>query len=292
MNRLQLNLVLVFVVAALATTLYFTQKKEEKGPPLTALNGSSLTSIRIEHPDAAAVQLLKQDGQWRITEPVQAATDPFEVASLISLATMEAKHRLPVAEVDLKELGLAPPAYRITLNDQVLAFGNQEPINFRRYIHVGEQVALIDDPPAGPLDADYSELVAKELLPAGAKIAKIEVPGLTMTQSDADGGWALTPAQADASNDRKQQLADAWKTARSMWNGLMPEDASGEPVTITLQDGTEMKLQIAAREPQLIIDRPALKVRYTLSRALEEQLLALPPPPAAPAAAVPVEIPS
>ncbi len=292
MNRLQLNLLLLVVVAALATTIYFTQKKEEKGPALTALNDGNLSRIRIEHPDAAAIELQKQpDGQWRLTEPVAAATDRFEVASLLALTSFERKYELAVADVDLKELGLAPPLYRIQLDDQTLEIGAQEPISFRRYIRVGDQIALIEDPPSAPLDADYSELIAKELLPSGAKIAKIVLPGLTLARSSDAEPWALTPEQADATAAQKQQLADAWLAARSMWNGKMPSDASGEPLTITLQDGSEVHLQIAAREPQLLIDNPALQLRYTLSRALEDSLLKLPQPTtAAPPGAEPAPL--
>lgn len=283
MTRLQLNLALIVIVAGLAAVLFFTKEEEKKGPPLTTLTEAAVERIRLEHPDRPAIALVKQDGQWRLTEPVETRADPLEVASIVSLATLEAKRKLAVAEVDLKELKLDPPVYRVTLNDTVLAIGDSEPIEYRRYIRVGEEIALTDDPPSAALDADFSDLVAKELLPPGAMIRRIEVPGLTLVRSADGQSWTETPAQAGASADQKQKFVDGWQSARAMWNAAIPageENKPGEPVTI-VHDGGELKLKIVAREPQLIIENPAAKVRYTLSKALENEILRLPDPPKA-----------
>lgn len=289
MNRMQLNAVLVLVVAGLAAALYFTQKKEDKGAPLTALAADAVTSIRIEHPDQAAIRLDKQAGRWLLTEPVQAEIDPFEVASLVNLATQETKRKLPLAEVKLGELKLDPPQFRVTLNDQKLDFGDMEPLEYRRYVRVGDAVALIDDPSATAVDADYSDLVAKDLLPAAAELQKIEVPGLTVERAADGKTWTANPAAAKASSDALAAFTEAWRKARAMWNAKMPADGGqGEPITLTLKDGAAVHLVLVSREPQLILDRPDLKLRYSLSKADADTLLKLPEaPPPAPAADAP-----
>lgn len=293
MNRMAVNGALVLVVAGLAATVYFTQKKEEKGPPLTTLAEDAVTSIRIEHPDQPAIKLEKDGMLWKLTEPVQAPTDLFQVASLVNLATLETRRTLKASEVQLPELKLEPPQFTITLNDQALAFGDIEPFEYRRYVKVGDTVALIDDPSAITVDADYSELVAKEILPGSAEIEKIAVPGLTVTRGEDGKSWTATPASDAATTDALAAFVDAWQRARAMWNAKMPDDgAIGEPITLTLKDGV-VELVLVSREPQLVLDRPDLKIRYTLSKADENQLLKLPEPPkeeakadaAAPAAA-------
>lgn len=286
MNRMQLNAVLVLVVAGLAAALYFTQKKEEKGAPLTALAADAVKSIRIEHPGQPTIQLEKQAGRWQLTAPVQAETDPFEVASLVSLATQETKRKLPLADVKLGELKLDPPQFSVTLNEQKLDFGDMEPLEYRRYVRVGDTVALIDDPSSTAVDADYSDLVAKDLLPASAELQKIEVPGLTVERAADGKTWSASPATAEASSDALARFTEAWRKARAMWNAKMPADGGqGEPVTLTLKDGTAMHLVLVSREPQLILDRPELKLRYSLSKADADTLLKLTeaPPPAPPA---------
>lgn len=291
MNRAYLNLALLAIVAGLAATVWFTQKKEApKGPPLTTLTSAAVNSISIEHPDEPTIKLVKKGDEWQLTAPVQSPTDPFEVASLVNLATTEAKRTLKVGDVKLADLKLAPPRFTITLNDRKLEFGDTEPLEYRRYVRHGDSVALIDDPSDTAVDADYSNLVAKELISPGAEIDKIEVPGLSVSRSDGKD-WSATPASDAASGDALARFVQAWRAARSMWNAAMPADGGkGEPITLTLKDGT-VHLVLVSKAPQLIIDRPDLKLRYTLSKADADTLLTLTEPkpgePAKPANAPP-----
>lgn len=285
MKRMQLNMGLAAAALGLAVAVWVGRDKPEQLPPLTPIAESDLKTIAIAHPDAPAIKLEKRDGTWRLLEPVNAPTDAFEVSSLVGLAKLEVKRSLPLAEVSLAELKLEPPQYTVTLNDQVLAFGDSEPLEYRRYVRTGDSVALVSDPPSAALDADYSDLIAKELLPQNAQIRRIEVPGLSVRRSDDGQAW-VAEGRSDVSTDQLQGFVDAWKNARAMWNARRPSDAgeAGDAVKLVLDDG-EVLLRVVAREPQLQIDRPEYGVRYTLSKAEADKLLKLPEPAAAPAPA-------
>ena len=286
MKRSQLNAGLLVLSLGLAAAVFFSQDKEKPGAPLTALTAAAVTSIALEHPGRPAVKLQKDGSQWKLVEPVQGEADPLEINGILALATLETKSTLELAQVNLAELGLEPPAYKITLNDQVLEFGGTEPLQYQRYVKAAGKIALVDDPPANALDADYSDLVGKTLLPANAEISAIQLPGLKIARSADGKDWALTPDDPKASADQKQKLVDGWKNARAMWNAAdAPEGSPGDTVTITLKD-RELKFIVAERDPQLVLVNPALKVRFTLSKALVDELLKLPaetPPPAEPA---------
>lgn len=289
MKRVYLNLALLLIVAGLSATVWFTQKKAPpKGPPLTALSADAVTHISIAHPGQPTITLEKKGAEWQLTEPVQAPTDPFEVASLVNLATQETRHTLNVADVKLADLKLDPPQFTVTLNDQKLEFGDTEPLEYRRYVRHGDSIALIDDPSGTAVDADYSNLVAKELISPGVEIDKIDVPGLSVSRSEGKD-WSATPASDAATGDALARFVQAWRAARSMWNAAMPADGGkGEPITLTLKDGV-VHLVLVSKEPQLIIDRPDLKLRYTLSKADADTLLKLGKKAEAPAAAEPAE---
>ncbi len=282
MKRSTLNVMLVAAVAGLGAAVWFTQKQAEQGPPLTALAADTIERIAILHPGnpgAAEIQLGKQNGEWRVVAPVQAAADPLEVATLINLASQETHRRLKLTETDTRELKLEPPQFTVMLGEQKLDFGDIDPLEYRRYVRVGDEIALIDDPPAASVDADYSDLVGKELLPARAEIERIEVPGLKVERRPDGKTWAATP-DAGAGGDALARFVDGWSGARAMWNAAMPADGGqGEAVRIILKDGQTLDFTIAAREPQLVLDRPAWKLRYTLSKADESRLLTLAPPP-------------
>lgn len=280
MSRAKLNLALVGVLAGLGAVAWFTREKPEVLPPLTALTEATLKTIAIEHPGQPAVRLEKRDAGWHLVAPVDAPVDALEVNGLVALAGAKVERSLPLADVKLAELGLEPPAYGITFNDQSLAIGADEPIQARRYVKTGDHVALIADPPAEALDADYSELVAKALLPEGAKIQRVEVPGLVVSRN-AEGQW-VADGQPDATQEQMQVLVDGWSKARSMWNALIPDGgkdlgaAGGKPIRIVF-DGGEVQLRLAGFEPQLLIDNPAYGVRYAVSKADEATLLTLLP---------------
>lgn len=276
MQRQTLNIGLAVAVLGLGAAVFLAQKKDEMNPPLTPITATTLDHVALEHPGSPTVKLERRDGQWKITEPVQVDADPFEVNAFIDLAKLEVKKSLELSAVSLKELGLDPPAYDVVLNGQKLAFGAQEPIQARRYILANGKVALVDDPPAEALDADYSDLVSRALLPKGAEIKSIAMPGLTIAKSTDEKSWTLTPDDPDASSDSRQKLMDAWRNAKAMWNAALPkEGVKGDDVTVTLKDGTALKFLVTEREPQFVIARPDIAVSYTLSKQLVDEMLKL-----------------
>lgn len=284
MKRTHLNMGLLVIVAGLGAAVWFGQKKtDEKKPPLTTLDKSAVDTVVIEHPGSPAIRLGKQNGVWMLTAPVQAETDPFEVNALVGLADTGVQQTL--AEGDLKELGLAPARYRITVNQHTIDFGGEEPLKYRRYVLVdGKQIAIIDDPGSAAFDADYSDLVAKNLLPANADITRIAAPGLSIEKT-ADGAW-ISPDHPQARPEQLLAVVTAWKNAKAMFNAAIePDDAKAEPVGLTLSDGRTIGFNIVARDPQLLLSRADLGVRYTVSKADIDTLLKLGEP--APAAAQP-----
>lgn len=278
MHRGRLNLVLLGVAAALAVAVYFSQEKEKQGPPLTALKPDQVTRIAIGHPDSPAIRLEKSGDRWALVAPVKADVDALELSGLIGLADRQTQETLDPAAVSLVELGLEPPQYTLTLNDTAIAFGTLEPLQFQRYVKVGDAISLIEDPPSTALDKDYHDLVARALFADGAQIRQIKLPQLTLARG-ADGAWTLTPADPAATTDRMQKLADGWKNARSMWNEMAQDAAlrpKGEPVAVTLADGNTVNFLVTEREPQFKLLRPDLGIRYVLSKALTAELLQLP----------------
>lgn len=289
MKQLRLNLILMAIVVALVGALYFGKKKEApKGLPLTALKAEAIDKLTLHHPNAADIVLEKKGRQWALTAPVQVAADPYELNSLLGVATAEAKTSIDPKDVKkLSDLGLDPPAFSLTLNDVKVDFGGTEPLNYRRYVETGGKIGLIDDPPASALDADYSDLVAKTLLPEGAQITAIAVPGLKVARTADGKAWTTDPADPKAGSDELQKFVDTWTSARALWNAAAPADAkpAANPQTalITLKDGTVLSFSIAGRDPQLVLERADLKVQYDLAKGDADKLLKLPEPPPPPA---------
>ena len=275
MNRKYLNLALLVLFLGLGAVLYFGDEQDEEETPLTALAAADVERVQIDHPQQTPTVLVKQDGDWRLSSPVEARADNFEVNSLLALADTPVHKQFPAAGTDLAGLGLSPPKYTITLNNRVIDFGDTEPLQHQRYVMLDDEVALIDDLGSAAFDEDPSDLVAKTLLPDGARLSRIELPNLVLVRKD--DRWQSEPGRPEATSERIETLVDAWSRARAMWNEAMPETGGGDPLTLVLEEGREIHLIVAAREPQLILERPDYGVRYHLSKALADELLRLPP---------------
>lgn len=278
-QRQLLNLALGVTVVALAAGVWLAREQAEPAKPLTALKADDITIIEVRHPGKPTIRLEKNAQGWALTKPVEVAADSLQVAGLTSLATQETSAQYPLVELDLKNVELEPPAYEIQLNDTVLAFGGTEPIDYRRYIRVGETVYLTSDPPSTALDADYSDLVHAQLAPPGGKLTRIRAPSVTLTEQ-ADGSWQVAPAKADLGVDATRALVDAWKNARSLWRAEFESGdrpSSTDRISVTL-DGQEVVFAVVEREPQLKLARLDLKVVYTLAPNFGTDLFKLKPP--------------
>lgn len=277
MQRSVLNLCLGVAALGLGAAVIFSHKEDSKGPTLTPFTAETIEHIRIEHPGSPAIELQKEKGVWHLTAPVKSEADPFDVNGILEVASLEAQATLDPATVSAKELGLDPPAYTVTLNNQTLEMGGVEPIKFRRYVRTAGKIALIADPPSAALDADYSDLVTRKLLPADAVIQSIELPEFTIRRSDDGKSWALSHGDNDVTSDAKQKLVDAWKSARALWNAAAPKELKGERAVVTTQNGP-LEFIITQRQPQLILARKDLNVSFTLSEELMKQMLQLEAP--------------
>lgn len=278
MNRTRLNVLLAVVVAALAGGAYWA--KGHKNPPketLTPLAAEGVERIQLDWPGSPRIELARQNGNWFLKQPVEARADRFEAVGATSLASTEVQERIEDSEVDLKELGLAPPSHTITLNDVVLEFGGSDALQSRRYVRVGGVVKLIDEPATAALDKDYADLVSKALFGPGDELVKIELPAFTLARNE-KGEWSAPADTPQATPAALKTLAEGWKDAQAMWNEAAADvaDATGDSVRITLKDGRVQEYRIAATDPQLSLYAPALKVRHQLSKALAETLLQLP----------------
>lgn len=292
MSRKSLNIVLVALALGLGLAIYFSQQPEQQATPLTALQQEEITNIRIEHPGQPTIALEKREGGWWLTEPVEARANPVELRGLLNLAARETSGEYKIDNIEPKKLGFNPYQRRLVLNDTVIDFGDQEPIENRRYARVGDQVFLIADPSTPALDQDYSELVSRQIVPDPKKLTRLELSKFTLTQQES-GGWAVSPKAQDKGADAAQSLVDAWKQAEAMWIDLSDEEnaakAEQAKETVRLKLGEEqIEYQVIAREPQLKLTRKDLNVIFNLPKPMGASLFELQPPaqePAEPAAA-------
>ena len=274
MKRKHLNALLALAVAGLAAAAWFAREKPEPPPPpLTSLSVDAIRSIRIQHSGSPDIRLEKRKDGWWLVTPVETRAEPMEVNGILDLASRPSQRRYTAKEMNLAELGLAEPRWHVEFNDVKIALGDTDPIEARRYVHLGHQVHLIEDPPSAALDAEYQDLISRRLVAENARLLRVEVPGLVLSRNEKEG-WDVRPAAADKGADAAQKLADAWQHAQAMW--ITPRSKLRPQGEVKLKtDREELRFEILDREDQLILARPELGVQFTLPKNLAADLFTL-----------------
>ncbi len=277
-SRLLVNLILLAVIAILAAVAIIKPgKKEVAPPPLLAIDAHALTHVILQNRETLHFE--KQDGQWRLTAPFAARLNQTRVSQLLDVANATSAAQYPLKADELAQFGLNPPQATLTLGDKVLQFGSTDPLKMRRYVRIGDTLHLVDDNFFHHLTAAATDYVDKRLLPEGAKIREIQLPGLRAVKS-AEGKWIAEPA-ADLGTDLAE-LASVWATSRAIDVKQMDPSAAGDIIRIGLAEAEPIEFVILKTAPELVLGRRDLGLQYELTRETSRELLNQPKPMAPP----------
>lgn len=270
-SRLILNLVLLAIIAVLATLAFFEPgKKTEESKPLAAVDEKALTAITLKNQDTITFE--KKDGHWKLAAPFQAPVNEIRVKQLLDITKANPEAQYPVKAEDLGQYELDKPKATLILGSTTLLFGGTDPINMRRYVKIGDTLYLVNDDFFHHLSAGATDYVDKKLLPESAKVKEIVLPGLKATLG-ADGKWTREPA---GDKPDLSELATLWTTARAIDVKRLEGQAKGDTVHIGLAEGNPVAFVIVQRDPEPILARQDLGLQYELTGETARQLLNLP----------------
>ncbi len=273
MTRIQLILALV----ATALGLYLLQEVEPTTPaspePLTALDPQQVQRIELYMgaDSDAAIVLRRQDQAWLLETPVQIEADALSVGEILRLASAPSRLQRPAEAFELAKLKLAPPLWRVRLDQTELQVGGIESISRQRYVRHQDTVHLVPDFNPAPLDGNYADLVSRQLLPQDAEILEIRLPSHGAEAEAGSGAEPMTPEQA-------WQLAQRWRQAAADWVTRpmnLHFDAVRHRVTVVTAAQT-LDFLISATGPRLELIRPDLDLLYSLPGSASTELLSTP----------------
>jgi hypothetical protein len=134
-----------------------TGKPLVEGVPMDLVTGVALEERGADGQLRKKMAFAKKDGKWRLTEPLAAAADDYEVGRLIR-PVLEGKYRQSFepgvkGQPGLDAQGLAPPAYRLTLAAEargdkpartiVVDIGKKAQIGEGLYVRLGDAKKVI-----------------------------------------------------------------------------------------------------------------------------------------------------
>jgi hypothetical protein len=293
MQRGTLNLLLAAALLALGALAWFRPGTTEAPEGELAFPGVATAKLlRATNTAATNSWTLERgaDGGWALTAPFRLPLDPALVDALVKdLTEARAPARYPASALDAKAAGLDAPSLLLEVDAARYAFGGTEPINYRRYVQHDDQVLLVNDLLYFRMSQGWANLADKRLLPRGARIEKLELPGITLSV-DAAGKRTLTPDDGQVSADALAALLDAWTLQTAMeLQPLDPELVAQATLRVTLAGRAQpLEFKVLPSQEGLRLARADLGVEYRFPSESRTALLELErSAPALPAATTP-----
>lgn len=280
MNRGTLNLILAAALIALAWLAWYKPGSTAKSEGELAFPGvADATLLRATNTAAANSWTLARaaDGKWALTAPFRLPAEPAVVDALIKdLTEARASARYTASALDPKVVGLDAPSLLVEVGAARYAFGGTEPINYRRYVQHDDQVLLVNDLLYFRMSQGWTNLADKHLLPAGARIERLELPGVTLSV-DAAGKRTLAPDDGTVSTDALGAMLDAWTLQAAMeLKPLDPELVAQATLRVTLAGQPQpLEFKVLQSTEGLRLARADLSIEYRLPSEARAPLLEL-----------------
>ena len=280
-KRNLLNLVLAVVLAALLVLVIFEPEKKQPAPkvPLTTINPADIHHVVVEQTQQPSIDLKKINGEWEMTKPFAIAANSDRVGNLLSILGTTSLAQYKDSAVDLAQFKLVRPELVLYLDSHKLSFGTTEALAGNRYVQIGNIVHLIRDRFTYLIRGPATSLVSPALLPKGAKLTALTVPGMTFTSTKT--GWHVTPDKDVKSADQVNQFLDEWRYARAARVTKMndnPDNAMKNPsniITVKMADKT-LHFQLDRTKDEVLLSRADKGLQYHFQTDMGDKLLKLP----------------
>lgn len=151
LRRMLLNLALLLLVAGVGVWGWQLARQPEKtSEALLSLGKGEINQLIIMlRPGTAQVQTIRMQKyaaeQWKMLEPQQANVNPVRVTQLLTLLDEVVNASYDVQGKDLTQYALQPGNVTLTLNDQTLVFGMENPVSHQRYILHNGKIKLVSE---------------------------------------------------------------------------------------------------------------------------------------------------
>ncbi|HSS63868.1 MAG TPA: DUF4340 domain-containing protein, partial [Gammaproteobacteria bacterium] len=145
--RVLVNVVLLSVAVGLVLFIWLDPWRQP--PParekLSDIDPIQVRRLRIEGPDRAPIELMREKSGWRLVEPLSLPANENRVSALLGLAAATVHDAFRAEGNNLGEFGLDPPKARVLFEQHEFRFGDTESLNGWRYVQYGTDVHLITD---------------------------------------------------------------------------------------------------------------------------------------------------
>jgi hypothetical protein len=273
-RSLLINIALALVVAGIAAWMILRPGEQSAATrSISQKKPADATRIAIERKGLPGFVLEKDKaGNWVQSAPFPARTDASKAPRLLDLLGARAKTTYPAN--DLGRFELDQPFARMTIDDQVFAFGAVNAVTNEQYVLAADTVFLVSPMHGFALPTQVDSLASHLLLAEDEIPTEFVLPGVTIELRD--GKWVRTPPASDPaklSQDDFVRWTEQWRYASSLATRVPAAKPVGDSVRITLQNGRTIEMRILSRSPELRLLRTDENLEYVFAAETGARLL-------------------
>ncbi len=271
-SRVWLNLIMFATAVGLAVFLYIKPSFQPQTTyPISSLSKEAVQLIQISS-QHGTIELKRSNGDWLMTEPLQARADKTKVERILDLLTTTSDYRLPPE--NLSRYGLAAPIAQLQVNHELFAFGQIAPVSNHQYVMTQSGIFLISPRHAMLLTVAPTELIDRQLLGEAEIPQQFIFKAMHLQQTEK---WLLSSDASDVhlSQDEINQWVHSWQLAQASYitQNEHEVDETQETLTIVLQSGKPIHFLIMQRDPELVLLRKDQFINYHFLGHSGNQLL-------------------
>jgi hypothetical protein len=267
------GLLLMAAILALVAWLQPGLEDDSGVAPLATLDPASVTELVVSRPGLDAIVLEREDGIWMMREPVPIHASEARIDAVLAVLEAPVRAGFPAASVDPANYGLDAPRIQLRVDGVELAFGDTEPIDRRRYVRIQDRIVLIDDQHYVWLHGSVGDFVSRQLLPPGATLEVLELPGMVLRRDGDTASWRVAPADG-MSAEEASGLASEWSRAQAIAiesHGLVDNEAPR--IRLLLDDGRELEFAVIGDDGDPLFVRADVGLAWRMSEAQAARLL-------------------
>ena len=274
-RRWLVNLALLAIVVTLAvfTVYHRQQEKTDLGLPLAVLATENVSRLRIERPGQPIIELQKDTENWRLTSPVAARANRFNVENLLRMPS--ARSELKFDDGDPTQYGLVTPQAKLEVGAETFEFGALHPFHHQVYVRHRGVVHLVGAQALSVVLRAPSHFIDGRLIEPNRRLVGLRLPGFALELKD--GAWQRLPPTKDLTSDRVSDFVAQWTNAHA----LAVETAGQRPalasihLTLARQDAKpeSLTLDVLAYKPTFVLRRRDEKLEYHFPEEIGKRLL-------------------
>lgn len=274
--RVLVNVALLSLAVGLAVFIWLDPLR--KPPPveemLSVIDPTQVRRLRIVAPNRPSIELVREEGAWRLVAPLSLPANENRVSALLGLAAARVHDAFRAEGNNLSEFGLDPPKFRVLLDEHEFRFGDTDPLNGRRYVEYGSDVHLITDLYFHHLLSTAPAFVDPAPIGSDARPVGFVLSGVKHRLEK--GHWRADPPGARGA-DAGERLANAWTSARAASVKRFDPDLDWrQSIQVELDGKSEsLRFRIAQLEHELVVGCPERKVQYHFPKTAGLRLLAV-----------------